>query len=276
MLSLFARDITVAVLSSGSAGNCTYIGDGHGGVIIDCGPSTRQITQRLDAVGLKDAPVDAVLLTHEHSDHVGSARVLCKELKRRTGHFVPFYATAGTLDAIRPQCSPESGEAVEPGKPFKIRHFDVEPYSVPHDAADPVAWRVRIGGTWVGVVTDLGRSTALVEAMVRSLAVAVLEFNHDTEMLLNGSYPWPTKQRIRSSHGHLSNDQSSDLLARSVGPDLKHVVLAHLSAQNNTPQKALIGAARALREAGAQDRVELAVARQDAALPPVHVRAASW
>lgn len=276
MLSLFARDIQVAVLSSGSAGNCTYIGDGHAGVMIDCGLSTKQILARMDAVGLKDAPVNAVLLTHEHSDHVGAARVLARELKRRTGAWVPFYATAGTLGALREPTMPESGEAVEPGKAFKIRHFEVEPFSLPHDAADPVAWRVRIGGTWVGVITDLGRSTSLVESMLRTLSVAVLEFNHDLDMLLDGHYPWPTKQRIRSSHGHLSNDQASELLARGLGPDLRHLVLAHLSQENNTPEKALVGANRALREAGAGRDIAVQVARQDAPLPPVRARAAHW
>lgn len=276
MLSLFARDIQVAVLSSGSAGNCTYIGDGHAGVLIDCGLSTKQTLLRMASSGLQDAPVDAVLLTHEHSDHVGGARVLARELKRRTGHWVPFYATSGTLAALKEPCTPESAEAVEPGKAFKIRHFEVEPFSLPHDAADPVAWRVRVGGTWVGVITDLGRPTSLVETMLRSLSIAVLEFNHDIDMLLGGSYPWPTKQRIRSSHGHLSNDQAAELLGRGVGPDLKHLVLAHLSAENNTPEKALVGAARALREAGVDREIPIQVAKQDTPLPPVRVRAAHW
>lgn len=276
MLSLFARDISVAVLSSGSAGNCTYIGDGHGGVLIDCGVSTRQILRRLESVGLKDAPIDAVLLTHEHSDHIGAARVLCNELRKRRGTAVPFFTTRGTYAGIPPASIPDAVEFIEAGQAFRVRHMELEPFSVPHDAGDPVAWRVRIGGTAVGVVTDLGRSTSLVETLMRSLTVAVLEFNHDLDMLLSGSYPWPTKQRIRSSHGHLSNDQARELLTRSVGEGLKHVVLAHLSKENNTPQKALSQATAALVDAGAREQVAVHVARQDEALAPVRVRAQTW
>lgn len=276
MLSLFARDIQVVVLSSGSAGNCTYIGDGHAGVLVDCGLSTRQVRTRLEAVGLADARVDAVLITHEHTDHVGAARVLSDTLRKRQGQAVPFYMTRGTYEALRPGTHPQGFEAIEPGKPFHVRHFEVEAFTVPHDAADPVCYRVRVGGTAVGVVTDLGRPTSLIENLVRSLSVAVLEFNHDLDMLLQGSYPWPTKQRIRSSHGHLSNEQGAELLERGLTPQLQHVVLAHLSKENNRPEKALASAARAITSAGARDAVSLHVARQDTALPPVRVRANAW
>ncbi len=276
MPSLFARDIQVVVLSSGSAGNCTYIGDGHAGVLIDCGLSTRQIKARLESVGLADAPIDAVLITHEHSDHVGAARVLSETLKKKLGRPVPFHMTPGTWGALKPGNTPDAYEAVVPGMAFRVRHLEIEAFPTPHDAADPVAYRVRVGGASVGVITDLGRPTSLMEAMLRSLSVAVLEFNHDLDMLLQGSYPWPTKQRIRSSHGHLSNEQAGDLLTRGMGPDLRHVILAHLSQENNRPEKALISAARALVETGADGRVALQVARQDLALPPVRLRADAW
>lgn len=276
MPSLFARDIQVAVLSSGSAGNCSYVGDGHAGVLVDCGLSTRQIKARMEAVGLADAPIDAVLITHEHSDHVGAARVLSDTLSKRYGRPIPFHMTAGTRDALKSGNQPAACEPIVPGLPFRVRHLEIEAFPTPHDAADPVAYRVRVGGTAVGVITDLGRPTSLMEAMLRSLTVAVLEFNHDLDMLLQGAYPWPTKQRIRSSHGHLSNDQAEALLTRGLGPELRHVVLAHLSQENNRPEKALISAARSLVTTGADGRVALQVARQDAALPPIRVRADAW
>ena len=274
--SLFSRNIAVSVLSSGSAGNCTYIGDGHAGMLVDCGVSTRQILKRMEDVGLGAAPIDAVVITHEHTDHCGAARVLSKALAKRKGASVPFYMTQGTRAAMNPACVPESYEAIRPGERFKVRHFDVEPYPVPHDAADPVCYQVRVGGTAVGVITDLGRSTSLIERLLQSLTVAVLEFNHDTDMLMGGRYPWPTKQRIRSSHGHLSNDQAGELLARGVGTQLRHVLLAHLSGETNTPATALVRAHAALAEAGAGDQVAIQVARQDAPLRPVQVRADSW
>lgn len=273
---LFRREIQVAVLASGSGGNCTYIGDGQAGVLIDCGISARQVMQRLDAVGLGSAPIDAVLITHEHIDHVGAARVLCDRLHKDRGRWVPFLMTRGTRTALSPSVTPAAVEQVDSGATIQVRHLILDAFPVPHDTVEPVAWRVHVGGHHVGVITDLGRPTTLVEEKLRSLSIAVLEFNHDFEMLMAGSYPWQLKQRIRSSHGHLSNDQAEALLTRGLGPELRHVVLAHLSQENNRPEKALISAARSLVTTGADGRVALQVARQDAALPPIRVRADAW
>ena len=274
-MSLFARDVVVCVLSSGSAGNCTYVGDGLAGVLIDAGVSTRQILGRLDEAGLKDAPIDAVLLTHEHSDHVGAAGVLARALAKR-GKPVPFYCTAGTRDGIHPTSLPDGLEIVEAGRAFRVRHLLVEPIPVPHDTRDPVAYRVTVGDVPVAVVTDLGRSTALVARALRDCHVAVLEFNHDEDMLRDGPYPLHLKQRIRGNHGHLSNLQARALLADGLGDRLRHLVLAHLSEENNTPAKALAAAGSLLADAGAAGRVAVQVARQRDALPPVRVSASVW
>lgn len=276
MNSLFSRDLTVAVLASGSAGNCTYVGDGHGGVLIDCGVSTRQILGRLAALGLEDAPIDAVLVTHEHSDHVGAARILCDRLHKRTGRHVPFYMTGGTAENIKEVCVPASVERVGCTEEVRVKHFLCEPLPIPHDTLDPVAWRVNMGGTWVGVFTDMGRPTHLVAQKLRECTVAVLEFNHDTEMLLDGPYPWHLKQRIRSSHGHLSNEQAARLLFDGIGPELRHVVLAHLSEKNNAPAKALAAAGAALRSAGVHDEITLHLGRQREPLQPVRVPVRQW
>ena len=245
MASLFSRDVQVAVLASGSAGNCTYVGDGHAGVLVDCGVSTRQVLKRMEEIGLGDAPIDGVLITHEHSDHVGAARVLCKKLREREGRRVGFYMTAGTRAGLRPQCTPDAIEIIQAGIPFALRHLVVDPVPVPHDTRDPVAYRVALGRRWVGVMTDMGRATALLRQKLQELSIAVLEFNHDEDMLLDGPYPWPLKQRIRSSHGHLSNRQAAALLHDGAGDELAHVVLAHLSEKNNCPQRALGTAASA-------------------------------
>ncbi len=265
------RDAFVAVLSSGSRGNCAYVGDGRSGVLIDCGPSTKQILKRMNDVGLGDAPIDAVLVTHEHGDHAGAARVLCNRLKKDTGRDVPFFMTQGTAQALKSAMVPSCLETIAAGRAFRVGGLVVDPFSIPHDTADPVAFRVGIGQRWVGVITDLGRPTTLVSQKLASLSVAVLEFNHDVEMLLDGPYAWSVKQRIRSSHGHLSNAQSAAMLAESVGPHLEHLILAHLSGENNSPERALQEAAMALHSAGAANRVTLHLATQDTPLEPLGV-----
>ena len=230
----------------------------------------------MEEVGLQGAPIDAVLVTHEHSDHAGACRVLCKRLEKLFGKPVPFFMTQGTRAALKESMVPAHYTPCVAGEPFRVGHLMVDPFRVPHDVEDPVAYRVGVGERWVGVVTDLGRPTSLVSEKLRSLSIAVLEFNHDLEMLLDGPYAWPVKQRIRSSHGHLSNDQAGELLAESVGEHLEHLVLAHLSEENNDPAKALRRAAQALHAAGADTRVQVHLAQQDAALPPLTIVVDSW
>ena len=275
--SLFSRTLQVAVLASGSKGNCTYIGDGHAGVLVDCGVSTKQILARMEELDLADAPIDGVLVTHEHSDHVGAARILSNKLQKKTGRRVPFYMSRGTASGLHPKVVPEGIETIEPGERFQVRHLSVDPFPVPHDTKEPVGYRVRSGGVWAGVVTDLGRSTRLVERKLRSLSVAVIEFNHDVEMLLGGTYPWPVKQRIRSSHGHLSNDQAAELLDAALDNSrIQHLVLAHLSERNNSPALALARAAAVLKKHGAVGEISLRLGDQKVPLPPARVAVSDW
>jgi phosphoribosyl 1,2-cyclic phosphodiesterase len=274
-MSLFARDVVVCAVSSGSAGNCTYVGDGHAGVLIDCGVSTRQILARMDAMGLKDAPIDAVLVTHEHTDHVGAAAVLARRLAAR-GRAVPFFMTRGTAEGMHPRVRPDGIELIEPGTPFRVRHFLVDPFPVPHDTLEPVAYRVCVGGTSVAVVTDLGKPTALVTQQLRECDAVVLEFNHDEDMLMDGPYPWALKQRIRGSHGHLSNRQACELLRQGLSSRLRHVLLAHLSEENNSPARAMSAAQGLLHDLGAAGQVGLHLTHQRAAVAPVTVQAAHW
>lgn len=253
MSALFHQDLVVAVLGSGSSGNSTYIGDGRHGVLIDCGLSTKQVASRLGTLGLAGtgplgAPVDAVLITHEHSDHVGAAAVLDRRLATDEQQ-VPFYMTPGTRSRLNRKCTPGRIEHVTPGTPFRVGSLTIEPILIPHDTPEPVAYVVATGTTRIGVITDLGRSTRLVEAMLASLDVAIVEFNHDVEMLMDGAYPWQLKQRIRSNFGHLSNDQACGLLATGASSRLKHLILGHLSEENNRPEKAAIAAAEGLYDA---------------------------
>ena len=274
-LGLFKREVTVAVLASGSAGNSTYIGDRHAGVLIDCGLSTRQLLLRMEELGLGDAPLDGVLITHEHSDHIGAARVLSNKVFKKTGRRIPFYMTRGTLAGAPTQCIPDGVEPILAGETFRVKHLEVDPFTVPHDVEDPVAYRVRVGDTAAAVITDLGRPTALVARKMRPCDVVVLEYNHDTELLMEGPYPWHLKQRIRSNHGHLSNDQADQLLTDGLGTRLRHLVLAHLSEKNNDREKARSQAVQTLQKLGA-DHVTVEVARQDKPLAPLQVTASRW
>lgn len=246
MSVLFHQDLVVAVLGSGSRGNCTYVGDGHHGVLIDCGLSTRQAFSRLEAIGLADAPIDGILITHEHADHVGAAAILDRRLEQRRGTLAPFFMTEGTRQSLHPKVIPRRIATIAPGSPFRIGKLVIDPFVIPHDTLDPVAYAVQAGPTRVLVVTDLGSTPRLVAHQLSKVDVAVLEFNHDLEMLMDGSYPWALKRRIRGAHGHLSNAQAAELLERAAPPRLRHLVLAHLSEENNRPEKAFAAADEAL------------------------------
>lgn len=268
MPPLFHQNVVVCPLGSGSRGNSVYIGDGRHGVLVDCGISTRQVQRRLAAIGLEDAPIDAVFITHEHSDHVAAARVLSKKVRRPNGDAIPFFMTRGTEQSLNPKVRPERIETISPGREFPLFGWTVEPFSVPHDTWDPVGYGFNIGPTRVGVLTDFGRPTRLTAAKLASWDAAVLEFNHDVEMLLDGSYPWSLKQRIRGHHGHLSNEQAGELLAEAAQHGrLAHVMLAHLSEENNHPDLALEAAYRALSTTSRTD-VSIRVAQQNEPIEP--------
>lgn len=265
MLPLLHQDLIVAPLSSGSRGNCTYVGTDRVGVLVDCGLGPTQTHRRMDAIGLRDARIAAVLVTHEHADHVGGAAVLDRSLERRYGDLVPFYFTAGTWIGVKHACRPRRVVTVIPGQKFKVDRFTIEPVAVPHDVPEPVCYTVDHCGLRAAVITDLGRSTRLVERQLATVDLAVVEFNHDTERLLDGPYPWHLKQRIRGNHGHLSNDQAAELVANGASPRLKKLLLAHLSEENNRPELAWDAACRGLAQAGVA--AEIAVALQREALP---------
>jgi len=257
-----------AVLSSGSRGNCTWIGNDEHGLIIDCGPSTKKIFELLDSVGLDGAPINAVLITHEHTDHIGSCRVLEKRLRKLYGEDVPFFMTEGTWANANQKCLPERIQIVETGVDFSIGPFKIHPITVPHDVSDPVAYKVSFGELSMAIVTDLGRPTGILKTHLSDLDALVLESNYDATLLENGSYPFKVQQRIRSNHGHLSNRQSADLLRSIVSPKLKYVVLAHLSDENNEPDIAMHRAKDAL----GNSKASLSVAKQLSAHPVIELR----
>lgn len=258
--------LSLASLASGSRGNCTWVGSDHAGFLIDCGISAKQVLARMEAIGLGGAPVDGVLITHDHHDHVAAAAVLDRRIEQKTGRVVPFYATAGTWAGVPDARRPRDLRVITPGAPFRVQAgpqgWTLEPHTVPHDTRDPIAWAIDTGTARAAVITDLGHVTRLVEAVLRSVDVAVVEFNHDVELLLEGSYPWALKQRIRGRHGHLSNADAAGLLRRASNGRLQQVLLGHLSDENNRPELALDAALRALHDAGTS-HIRVAVAAQD-------------
>lgn len=269
---LFHQDVVVATLASGSKGNCTYIGDHRRGVLVDCGLSTKQILLRMEQMGLAEARIDAVLLTHEHNDHVGAARVLDDRLFKKQGQRVPFHMTTGTDIGLPRRVRPTERVRIRSGEPFQVGAFTIEPFTVPHDTRDPVAYAVQLGDLRCGVITDLGRTTRLVERMVSQLDVCVLEFNHDVEMLMDGPYPWRLKQRVRGHHGHLSNAQAGALIRQGASAKLRHLILAHLSDDNNEPDVAREAAEKAIHDVGLT-RCKVHVAEQRVPKGPFEVSA---
>jgi phosphoribosyl 1,2-cyclic phosphodiesterase len=233
-----------SALASGSKGNCHALWDGRQTLLIDAGISLRQIKLRLEAMGGDPETVGALALTHEHSDHVGALPVIL----RRTPWAI--LATADTRRAV------EKGQGVvipsdrwvelRAGETRDWEGWRLRPFALPHDAADPVAFRVEVGGWHCAVATDLGQPTALVVDHLQDLDLLVLEANHDVDMLREGDYPPHLKARILSRVGHLSNAAMAELLARALGPRLKQVVLAHLSESNNHPDLARFAAEEVL------------------------------
>ncbi|MGH8704480.1 MAG: MBL fold metallo-hydrolase [Burkholderiales bacterium] len=232
-----------ASLASGSKGNCLVAESGGTRVLLDCGLAPRETERRLARLGLEPAELGAILVTHEHDDHAGHAFAFAAH------HRLPVWLTHGTLRALT-----ESGKAldsvatrvVDGRSAFAVNGIEVRPYTVPHDAREPVQFVLSDGAFRLGVLTDIGASTAYVEATLSGCDALVLECNHDLEMLWAGGYPKWLKERIAGPFGHLSNDASQRLLAALDRSRLKHVIAAHLSQQNNRPELARSALARAL------------------------------
>lgn len=239
-----------AVLASSSAGNATFVEGGGAKLLVDAGTNCKTLSAALAPLGVGLADLDAVLLTHEHHDHVSSLAVL----ERRCG--TPLYATAGTFEGCEQDrggggaCEGWDCRCFEPGEPFEVGGLRVEPFSTPHDAADPVGFVLDDGSARLGLATDLGFATELVARRLRGCAALALEFNHDLRMLETSARPPSLIQRIRGRNGHLSNDQGAELLAAVAGSGLRHVVPMHLSGECNEPALAVAAARDALRAAG--------------------------
>jgi phosphoribosyl 1,2-cyclic phosphodiesterase len=222
-----------ASLGSGSEGNGLVVESGTTRVLVDCGFGVRETTARLARLGLAPGDVAAIFVTHEHSDHVGGVAAFAAR------HDIPVWLTFGTLDAVSERLADVPRVySFDAHDVLAIGALEVRPFPVPHDARDPVQYVIGDGAARLGVLTDLGVVTAHVEASLTGCDALVLECNHDEAMLAGGRYPYPLKQRIAGRLGHLCNDAAAELLRTIDTSRLRHVVAAHLSKENNTPELA--------------------------------------
>jgi phosphoribosyl 1,2-cyclic phosphodiesterase len=223
------------ILASGSKGNCAYIGGSDGAVLVDAGLSAKETLNRLDKTDCAPDAIDAIIVTHEHVDHIRGIDVLARKLE------CPIYATRGTLEDFlchrRTSDNPLTTQVCRYDETFVAGGFTITPFATSHDAAEPCGFVIRENGAMLGYCTDTGILTPHMLDLLRRCDGLVLESNHCPEMLANGPYPESLKRRIRSSRGHLSNPAAAAAL-RVFGKDVPQVVLSHLSEINNTPDRA--------------------------------------
>ena len=244
--------LRMTVLASGSKGNSTIVASSSTRILVDAGLSCRETFKRMKAAGEDPERLDAVVISHEHSDHINGLAVLARKLG------IPVYMTGPTHNAwfriIRHEARRKDEEArdleklefFEAGRSFQIGDVAITPFTIPHDAVDPVGFTFKIDGIKIGLVTDLGYMPESVKHHLRGCDGLMIESNHDLEMLRIGPYPWSVKQRVLSRVGHLSNAALAEFFTDGFDGGAAFVVLAHLSEQNNHPEIARIAAENAL------------------------------
>ncbi|MEO7152557.1 MAG: MBL fold metallo-hydrolase [Burkholderiaceae bacterium] len=235
-------------LGSGSSGNATLVEAGDGGhttrLLVDCGFTQRELAQRLAASGLAAEDLDAIFITHEHADHVGCAVPLARR------HDIALWTSRGTWRAIGEPDLPGLLHYARDAEPIDLGGLQLHPYTVPHDAIEPLQLRCSDGATQLGILTDAGSITPHVVAQLQACDALLIECNHDVELLSASRYPPSLKARIGGRYGHLCNDTAAQILAACTHAGLLHVVAAHLSEQNNRPDLARDALARACGRRG--------------------------
>jgi phosphoribosyl 1,2-cyclic phosphodiesterase len=252
----------ICILGSGSSGNATLVVAGETRVLIDCGLSARQTINRMRDVGEDPDKLDAIVVTHEHSDHAGGLVALSKALK------APVYISTAALEACKLGEKARfirRGEAIAPAQDFEIGALRFRPFAIPHDSVDPMAFTVESNGTRMAIAVDLGHINALAAERFRGADALIIEANHEIELLrVCPIYPWALKQRIMSRHGHTSNDEMARFLREDFDGKAEHIVLAHLSQNTNHPAVARLAAIQALQDrsplfaSNAERRVKIA------------------
>jgi phosphoribosyl 1,2-cyclic phosphodiesterase len=244
-------------LASGSSGNCQFIRSGGTKLLLDAGLSGKYIKMALDKLDVDISELDGILVTHEHSDHIQGVGVL----QRKYG--LKVYTNEKTFKAMQPKIGDVDLNKIivfENYKPFEIKDLWIEPYSISHDASDPVAYCIRSLDAQMGIATDLGQMDMILLQALKQMDFVVLESNHSVEMLTAGKYPYYLKRRILSEVGHLSNDTCGDSVAELVrGGYVKSVLLGHLSKENNLPELAYETVRTIVEEAGIRVGKDVAI-----------------
>ncbi len=316
--------VRFTVLASGSKGNSTVVSGGHTRILVDAGLSCRELFKRMRQAGEEPETLDAILITHEHQDHINGVAVTARKLG------IPVYFTESThrawmrwltpkrqmsyaqwleqckqqaaarqaeADAATPEGETDEPDTVdlqtkeeepapaagqkdptwlpaveyfEAGKPFVIGDIAISPFTIPHDAADPVGFVLQAEGVRMAVATDLGYMPPNVKAQLKGLDLLMLESNHDLEMLRDGPYPWSVKQRVLSRVGHLSNEAAAEFLETGYDGQAGYVILGHLSESNNHPELARVAAERALSGRASLLANRLLLAEQHQPLFPIY------
>jgi len=245
-LPLSTSPLRAAVLGSGSGGNAVVVESNGFRVLIDAGFSCKELERRMRLAGIDPASISAVLLTHEHEDHIKGVDRFARK------HRLPVYLTAGTMlgTVLGEEVVPRTVR-IESGRPFEVGPFAVEAFSIPHDAREPVGFVLQdAAGRRLGLAGDIGCRTQLAWGRLADLDCLLIETNHDLEMLRSGPYPWALKQRVAGRHGHLSNREAADGLPELLAARLRYVVLYHLSRTNNLPALAAAEVAETLAREG--------------------------
>ena len=244
----------VCTLASGSKGNAIYVSNGRTSILVDAGLSGIEIQRRLDQREISATDIDAIIVSHEHTDHIKGVGILSRKFN------LPVYITQETKRSAETVLGKiKETEYFTCGCAFQIHDLIIHPFSTSHDAQDPAGFTISHNGIKMGIATDLGIATRMVKEHLKGSSLVIIEANHDVTMLENGPYPWPIKQRIKSRLGHLSNADSKELISDIIHPNLKYVILGHLSDTNNTPEKAIRDVSPALSDS----KVSLDVAVQD-------------
>ncbi len=247
---------SLTVLGSGSSGNCSLLSCKDTHVLIDAGFSGKEIQARMKRAGFAPEKLTAILVTHEHYDHIQSAHTLSRRFD------APIMCTEGTFEtAIEGKKIMEWQEMI-PGRSVKVGPMTIHPITLPHDAADPVGFRIECEGRILGHLTDFGYASGLIMESLKGCDLLMVEANHDLEMLKEGPYPWPLKQRIASRLGHLSNEDFLKMLPEILHDDVTHMVIGHMSRTNNDPRALTLQIKRALRRLGLS-KIPFTLAEQD-------------
>lgn len=236
--------LSISPLFSGSSGNAILISSGRTKILVDAGVSCKRIEEALKSIGEEAAALSGILITHEHTDHIAGVQVLSKK------HSIPVFATEPTWLSMSKLEVQTRLTRVISKTDFYIDDLLIEPFELPHDAADPVGYCVSCGSFKAAVATDLGYFPKTVETKLHSCNIVVLESNHDLKLLASGRYPYMLKQRIKSRHGHLSNNDAAEAAVKLACAGVSSILLGHLSKENNSEQIAFRTVTDTLLESG--------------------------